>query len=76
MRRMISEAEPPRHNQISDFKHLREQVLHEIRHPDEYNGTPLQSLPLFSKVVKGFRKGELSVVTGATGAGKTTLLPR
>jgi len=46
---MIDRASPPEHDQIVDFKSLREQVLHEIRHPDEYNGTPLQSLPILTK---------------------------
>jgi twinkle protein len=61
---MIDQADPPAHRQIATFKHLREQVLHEIRHPVEYNGTPLRSLPTFTKAIKGFRKGEMSVITG------------
>jgi replicative DNA helicase len=53
---------------------LRHDVLHEILHPDQYSGTSVQSFPLLSSLIKGFRRGELSVLTGGTGAGKTTLL--
>ena len=53
---------------------LRHDVLHEILHPDQYSGTSMQSFPLLSSLIKGFRRGELSVLTGGTGAGKTTLL--
>mmetsp|Transcript_54479 Transcript_54479/g.108145 ORF Transcript_54479/g.108145 Transcript_54479/m.108145 type:complete len:767 (+) Transcript_54479:17-2317(+) len=74
MRAMIDAAEPPGHQQIAGFKHLRDQVLHEIRHPNEYCGTPVLTLPLFTKVLKGFRKGEMSLITGSTGSGKTSFL--
>mmetsp|Transcript_68417 Transcript_68417/g.190188 ORF Transcript_68417/g.190188 Transcript_68417/m.190188 type:complete len:358 (-) Transcript_68417:362-1435(-) len=74
MRALIAAAEKPEHQDIATFKHLREQVLHEIRHPDEYNGTPIHTLPELTKVIKGFRKGEMALVTGPTGVGKTTLL--
>jgi twinkle protein len=59
---------------INSFTDLRHDVLHEILHPDQYSGTSVQSFPLLSSLIKGFRRGELSVLTGGTGAGKTTLL--
>lgn len=74
MRAMLREAQRPEHHQIVTFKQLREQVLHEIQHPNEYDGTPIKTLPQLTKVIKGVRKGELTLVTGPTGAGKTTLL--
>jgi hypothetical protein len=48
---------------------FRCQVLHEIRNPDEYCGVPVRDMPLFTKIIKGVRKGELSIFTGSTGAG-------
>jgi hypothetical protein len=51
---MIDRATPPEHDQIVQFKTLRAQVLHEIRHPDEYNGTPLKSLPVLTKSKQHF----------------------
>lgn len=44
------------------------------QHPREYNGTALQSFPRLTKIIKGLRRGELTVFTGPTGSGKTTLL--
>ena len=38
------------------------------------DGTPTPSLPTLTKIVKGFRRGELVIFTGPTGGGKTTLL--
>ena len=40
----------------------------------KYEGIKLDSFPFFNKKVKGFRMGELSIVSGGTGSGKTTLL--
>jgi len=74
MKPWIEAAEPLQHRSIATFKSLREQVLHEISNPGEFNGTKLLKMPLFTEAIKGLRKGELSVVTGPTGSGKTTLL--
>ena len=44
------------------------------QNPLEYSGTVLQSFPRLTKIIKGLRRGELTVITGPTGSGKTTLL--
>lgn len=44
------------------------------QNPLEYSGTVLQSFPRFTKIIKGLRRGELTVITGPTGSGKTTIL--
>ena len=49
-------------------------VLHEIVHPEKYRGAPIPSLPGFTSLIKGFRRGEMTVLTGPTGSGKTTFL--
>lgn len=71
---MLDAATKPQHNEILTFHDMRAQVLHEMRFPDEYSGTPVVSMPRFTQLVKGFRRGELVVITGPTGSGKTTLL--
>lgn len=71
---MVDQASVTPHEQILTFKDLRQEVLHEMMHPDKYTGVPVPSLPGFTKLIKGFRRGELTVLTGPTGSGKTTFL--
>ena len=71
---ILADAQLVRHDRIIRFSDLRDEVLHEIMHPDQYVGHPMNSLPGFTNIIKGFRRGELSVLTGPTGSGKTTFL--
>ncbi|KAG5191223.1 mitochondrial helicase twinkle [Tribonema minus] len=71
---LLAAARPLQRDEILHFSDLRESVLHEIMNPMEFVGTPLESFPRLTEIVKGFRQGELSVFTGGTGAGKTTVL--
>jgi twinkle protein len=71
---ILADAQLVRHDRIIRFSDLRDEVLHEIMHPDQYVGHPMKSLPGFTNIIKGFRRGELSVITGPTGSGKTTFL--
>lgn len=57
LKRIIMEAKPVPHEQILSFSDLQDSVLHEILHPEKYEGTKLASLPKFSAVVKGLRRG-------------------
>ena len=41
---------------------------------DKYQGIQSQYFPFFNKHLKGLRKGELTILTGASGSGKTTYL--
>eukprot|EP00752_Nemacystus_decipiens_P012825 g11358.t1 len=63
-----------KHGDIQTFQDLRQSVIHELQNPLEYSGTVLTSFPQFTKIVKGLRRGELTVITGPTGSGKTTIL--
>ncbi len=74
LKAMIDAAAPVPHERILGFSDLRSAVLHEICNPDEYAGVPCPSLPSLTKILKGFRRGEMSVITGPTGSGKTTFL--
>ena len=58
---LIMDAEISPHERILSFGDLRSQVLHEIRHPDKYRGVGVPSLPDFTNIIKGFRRGELTV---------------
>lgn len=71
---LIMDSEISPHERILSFGDLRSQVLHEIQHPDKYKGVGVPSLPDFTGIIKGFRRGELTVLTGPTGSGKTTFL--
>jgi twinkle protein len=62
------------HVSIMMFENLREDVLHEILYPEKYVGTPISSMPGLTDLMQGLRRGELTVLTGATGSGKTTFL--
>lgn len=71
---MLQNAAVLPHEFILQFSELRSQVLHEITNPEKYVGAPVPSLPGFTNIVKGFRRGELTVLTGPTGSGKVRLL--
>jgi len=62
------------HERILTFSDIRTEVLHEMLNPENYSGVKVPSLPQFTDILKGFRRGELTVLTGPTGSGKTTFL--
>lgn len=70
LEQMITAADMLPHEQILRFSDLRSHVLHEVFHPDKYVGVSVPSLPTFTGLIKGFRRGELTVLTGPTGSGK------
>jgi len=74
VRRMVYSARRLPHSRVVGFEELRGEILHELLHPDQICGVKCQSLPQLDKIVKGHRRGELTIVTGPTGCGKTTLL--
>jgi len=71
---IIDAALPIPHDNVVTFATLREQVMHELLNPMEYCGVPTPSLPSLTNILKGFRRGEMTVITGPTGSGKTTFL--
>jgi len=70
----INDAKNFPHDRILTFSELRLQVLDEIMNPEKNAGVPVKTLPEFTKLIKGFRRGEVTVLTGPTGSGKTTFL--
>lgn len=69
----IKEAKPLIQENILTFKHIKEEVIKRIINYESNKGV-LSSFEWFNKKLKGFRKGELTVLTGGTGSGKTTFL--
>jgi twinkle protein len=74
MNEVLENATLVPHDRILTFQDLRNEVLHELLQPELYTGVPVPSLPKFSSIIKGFRRGEMTVLTGPTGSGKTTFL--
>ncbi|KAL3922897.1 MAG: hypothetical protein SGILL_001960 [Bacillariaceae sp.] len=74
MKQVLESAALVPHERILTFEDLRSEVLHELLQPELYTGVPVPSLPKFTQMIKGFRRGELTVLTGPTGSGKTTFL--
>jgi len=49
-------------------------VLARILNYTELSGIHSTQFNFYNKTLKGFRRGELTLITGATGSGKTTFL--
>ena len=65
---------PVIHDQILKFSDLRSSLLMEMQDPKHGSGLPIKSLTQLTAIIKGHRKGELTILTGPTGSGKTTLI--
>lgn len=74
MSRMLKSAKHIPHEQILDLERMKDDVLLYLRDPTARAGVQYRSLPGLNEIIKGHRRGEFSVLTGATGVGKTTLL--
>ena len=74
MKAFILAAKPVAEENITTFRELREQVYNRILKHNEESGIMSKSFDWYNKKTKGFRKGELTVLTGSTGSGKTTFL--
>ncbi|ORM39708.1 putative twinkle protein [Babesia sp. Xinjiang] len=70
----VDSATPMSHSQILNFSDIRQNVFEELSNPCATSGIASITMPGLSQLLKGHRRGELSVWTGATGSGKTTIL--
>eukprot|EP00656_Telonema_subtile_P044245 TRINITY_DN50532_c0_g1_i1.p1 TRINITY_DN50532_c0_g1~~TRINITY_DN50532_c0_g1_i1.p1 ORF type:complete len:579 (+),score=141.24 TRINITY_DN50532_c0_g1_i1:307-2043(+) len=71
---MINESRPEPHDQIVNFNMLRNELYQNMMFPERHAGRKSRSLPKLDAILKGHRRGEMTVVTGPTGSGKTTFL--
>lgn len=71
---IYGKAQPILHQSITTFHSLRQDVLSELQNIDKVQGVKWRRYPTLNKLLKGHRKGELTVLTGPTGCGKTTFM--
>lgn len=74
IRQILKRATPVRHQSIVTFSNLRNDVLSELQNIEKVNGVKWKRFPVLNKLLKGHRRGELTIVTGPTGSGKTTFV--
>ncbi|KAH8377214.1 hypothetical protein KR093_004195 [Drosophila rubida] len=72
IRHILAKATPVRHKSITTFSALRNDILSELQNIEKVNGVKWKRFPVLNKLLKGHRKGELTILTGPTGSGKTT----
>lgn len=71
---IIKSSIPAAHKSIVSFKQLREDVYGELVNTEQVAGVKWSRFPELNRILKGHRKGELTVFTGPTGSGKTTFI--
>ncbi|CAH1366787.1 unnamed protein product [Tenebrio molitor] len=71
---IINSAQPVWHKSITSFASLRQDVFSDLQNIDKVQGVKWKRFPTLNKILKGHRRGELTVITGPTGCGKTTFI--
>lgn len=71
---IILTAKPILHDAITTFRSLRSDVLSDLQNFDKVQGVKWKRFPVLNKLLKGHRRGELTILTGPTGSGKTTFM--
>uniref|UniRef100_F7CUW8 Twinkle mtDNA helicase n=1 Tax=Monodelphis domestica TaxID=13616 RepID=F7CUW8_MONDO len=74
LQKILKGALPAGHKSIVSFRQLREEVLGELSNVEQVAGVRWGRYPDLNRLLKGHRKGELTVFTGPTGSGKTTFI--
>ncbi|XP_055842023.1 mitochondrial DNA helicase [Episyrphus balteatus] len=74
LKHIIQRANPIRHKSITTFSELKMDILSELQNIEKVNGVKWKRFPILNKLLKGHRKGELTILTGPTGSGKTTFM--
>jgi len=69
-----SETRPCSHEYITTFDSLRDDVFLELAHAEEVEGVKFKRFDQMNEILRGFRRGELTVFSGRTGSGKTTFM--
>ncbi|KAM4636619.1 twinkle mtDNA helicase [Discoglossus pictus] len=74
LNKMLKASLPASHKSIISFRQLREEVFGQLENIEQVAGVKWARFPELNKLLKGHRKGELTVFTGPTGSGKTTFI--
>ncbi|CAM5130199.1 unnamed protein product [Eretmochelys imbricata] len=72
--KILRSALPAGHKSIISFRQLRDEVFGELSNVEQVSGVKWARFPELNKLLKGHRKGELTIFTGPTGSGKTTFI--
>ena len=71
---ILDTAARQHHHYITNFETLRHDVFLEFLQADQMEGVKWSRFDGLNNTLKGFRRGEMSVITGRTGSGKTTFM--
>ncbi|XP_034666116.1 twinkle protein, mitochondrial [Drosophila subobscura] len=74
LRHILLKATPVRHKAITTFGAMKNDILSELQNIEKVNGVKWKRFPVLNKLLKGHRRGELTILTGPTGSGKTTFM--
>ncbi|XP_076452578.1 twinkle mtDNA helicase-like [Babylonia areolata] len=74
VRSVLGKARPVKHKSIVSFAQLREEIFSELTHSEQVAGVKWRRYTAMNRLLKGHRRGELTVFTGPTGSGKTTFI--
>lgn len=74
MKDILEEAQPIVHNAVTTFRALRQDVLSDLQNMDKVEGVKWTRFPKLNELMRGHRRGELTIITGPTGCGKTTFM--
>jgi len=71
---ILDNATCPHHQYITTFEGLRHDVFLEFLQSEQMEGVKWKRFEHLNTTLKGFRRGEMTVMTGRTGSGKTTFM--
>ncbi|ESO82182.1 hypothetical protein LOTGIDRAFT_135083 [Lottia gigantea] len=74
LRSILKDSKRIHKESIKNFSDLRSEVYAEFTQIERVTGVKWQRYKTLNTILKGHRRGELTVVTGATGSGKTTFI--
>lgn len=74
LKSIIQNAQPLWHKSIITFREIRDDILSDLQNNDKVQGIKWKRYSTLNRILKGHRRGELTVLTGPTGCGKTTFM--
>ncbi|KAF0852663.1 mitochondrial Twinkle helicase [Andalucia godoyi] len=74
MKKMIDASKQLNHKAICSMRDLATSIRVQLANPEKLAGISFTSLPKFTQIIKGHRRGEVTIFSGPTGIGKTTIL--